>query len=337
MRRLIRNFLPTPLGIRLFPVHGKLRGGFGRPLVRIAHLTDLHFCKNLLPRHPSGPGLLIQAVAALNAQPLDAVVITGDLFDLPEQIEEDGPEFAKIMRGLRHPWYVALGNHDVEGRQVSRRRKRIGEILGDHGLGKSTESWYQVPLGPGLRLIVLDSTDNGEVDYLTWRGHFSERQGKWLDDVLGTLRGEMVVIALHHPPVAPYPLMNALKFQVPDRRRLKRILARHENVSMMLCGHFHMSGCLPFGNVGVMAGPALVEHPHFYRIFELYPDRGLVTFHIEAVSLTRQEEASCSRIPARLRSRILGNLSHARAGVLRLPATSGLRHLVDTGNSGNSG
>ncbi len=288
-----------------------------RPLVRLAHLTDLHFCAGSLPRYPAGPDVLRRTVAELNKQDLDAVVLTGDLFDFADRVHEDGPEFAAIMRDLRHPWYVAVGNHDVEGRHSARRKAYLAETLGDHGLSSSDTPWYHVALGPGVHLVVLDTTDNGEDDYLTWRGHISERQLAWLDATLCRLQGEMVVIALHHPPVAPYPLMDALKFYEPDKRRLKAVLDRHPQEPMLLCGHFHMAGCLAFGKAGVLAGPGLIEHPHQYRIFEFRPEQGIIGFHIEEVP--GDECRHCDRGPARLRSRLLGNLSHARSGHLRLP------------------
>lgn len=320
MRRLIRSLLPTPLGVRLFPVHGReiARASAPRPPIRLAHLTDLHFCAGALPRYPASHDVLRRTVAALNAQDLDAVVVTGDLFDFPDRLHEDGPALAALMRDLRHPWYVAVGNHDVEGRRVAARRRYLAETLGDHGLARAEESFYHVPLGHGVHLVVLDTTDNGEADYLTWRGHVSARQLAWLDATLGRLAGEMVIVGLHHPPVAPYPLMDALKFHEPDKRRLARVLAKHAHEPVMLCGHFHMAGCLPFGKAGVLAGPGLIEHPHQYRVFEIRPEQGLITFHLEEVPSAEGECEACVRGPARFRSRLLRNLSHARSGHLRV-------------------
>jgi 3',5'-cyclic AMP phosphodiesterase CpdA len=316
----MRSLLPTPLGVRLFPVHGKpMERGPQRPLVRLAHVTDLHFCAAKLPRYPSGPAVLSRTVAALNAQDLDAVVFSGDLFDLPERLHEDAPAFAELMRDLRHPWFVAFGNHDVEGRRAHRRKAYLSGILGDHGVSRSAHPWYHAPIGPGVHLVVLDTTDNGEDDYLTWRGHFSERQAQWLDGKLTELSGDMVILALHHPPVEPYPLMDALKFSEPDKRRLKRVLQKHAHAPVMLCGHYHMAGCLPFAHTGVMAGPGLIEHPHQYRVFDISPENGLITFHAEEVEVPEDECSGCVTGSARLRSRLLGNLSHAHSGHLRLP------------------
>lgn len=315
--------LPTPLGVRLFPVHGAPITRPERPLVRLAHLTDLHFSTARFSRYPTGPAVLRHAVEALNEQDLDAVVFTGDLFDESDRIQHDAPVFAEILGDLRHPWYVALGNHDVEGPHAPRRKAYLADVLGDDGLSRSDRPWYHVAIGPGVHLVVLDTTDNGREDYMTWRGHVSDRQLRWLDSTLERLAGEMVIVALHHPPVEPYPLMDALKFQEADKRRLRRVIDRHRHAPVMLCGHFHMAGCLPFGHASVLAGPGLIEHPHPYRIYELRPEQNLVTFHVEDVPMPEGECERCVSGPARLRSRLLGNLSHARSGHLRLTRVSG--------------
>ncbi|MBU6429329.1 MAG: metallophosphoesterase, partial [Cyanobacteria bacterium REEB65] len=218
-----------------------------RSPIRIAHLTDLHFCTSPASRYPAGPKVLRHAIDRLNGLELDAVLFTGDLFDDPRALERELPAFRAIMQGLRHPWYGAIGNHDIAGEDAAGRKRFLIESLGDAGLSATGRPYYDTALRAGVRLVVLDTTDNGEADYLSWRGFFSERQASWLDTVLTASRDEVVLIALHHPPVARFPLMDALKFNELDKRRLGRVLSAHSHVAALLCGHFHMAGWQPFG------------------------------------------------------------------------------------------
>ncbi|MBI6546337.1 MAG: metallophosphoesterase [Cyanobacteria bacterium NC_groundwater_1444_Ag_S-0.65um_54_12] len=316
MRRFLRRILPLPLGIRFFPVHGAPLVSNDPPLLRLAHLCDLHFTMSKNSRYPAGPVILRHAVSALNAKKLDGVLFTGDLFDLPSQLSEDAPLFAEIMRGLRHPWYVALGNHDVLGRRAARRRTFLADTLGDRGLSVAGTAWYSMPLSPGIQLIVIDTTDNGKSDYDTWQGHFSEQQARWLDCTLNELREHLVIIAAHHPPATPYPFMRSLKFQERDKQRLAAVLARHPQARTLICGHFHLASCLPFGPARVLAGPALIEHPHGFRILEVRPEYRAIGFDIHWVSLTQADEMLCTEGPGMLLSRMLGHLSCARTGHL---------------------
>jgi hypothetical protein len=49
------------------------------------------------------------------------------------------------------------------------------------------------------------------------------------------------------------------------------------------------------------------------------PEQGVVNFHLAELPAGDEDCAHCARGPARMRSRLLGNLSHARSGHLRLP------------------
>lgn len=284
--------------------------------VRIAHLTDLHFCTAAASRYPGGSEVLAHAVDRLNDLDLDAVVLTGDIFDQSERLKHDLPIFNSLMRRLRHPWYAVLGNHDVEGPRVAERKAFLMEGLEDHGLSRLGSPYYDVALKPGVRLVVLDTTDNGEADYLSWRGFFSERQARWLDDVLARARDEVVLIALHHPPVAPYPLMDALKFNCADQKRLATTLESHPHVAALLCGHFHLAGWQPFGLAHVLTGPGLVELPHHFRTLEIRPTSGDIRFDTHTVPVPRP--ARLTRGSARLRSYFFGRLSGDRAGQITM-------------------
>ena len=282
--------------------------------VRIAHLTDLHFSTAPASRYPSGPEVLQHAVSRLNSLDLDAVLVTGDLFDDAESLGPEIPVFNAIMRELRHPWFAALGNHDVEGEHTTRRKLQLIESLEDWGLSQAGQPYYDLRLKPGVRLVVLDTTDTEDAHYRCWRGFFSPKQARWLDGVLADASDEVVLVALHHPPVAPFPLMDSLKFADADKKRLGATLSAHPNVAALLCGHFHMAGWQPFGLAHVLTGPGLIEFPHQFRTLEVRSSDGAIRFDTHLVPVPEH----VVRRSERLRSYFFGRLSGGHAGRIEM-------------------
>jgi 3',5'-cyclic AMP phosphodiesterase CpdA len=283
---------------------------------RFAHLTDLHFTTFQQNRYPTGPLVLERAIADLNEQDLDFVLLTGDMFHFPERVALEIETFRELLSGLNCPYYLAFGNHDVEGHDVAPRKQFLMRELGDHGLSAGSP-YYAVRPVPGLRLIVLDSTDTDEPDYLTWRGRFTATQADWLHETLAEQPDELTILGIHHPPVTPYPLMGALKFEEADRKRLAGAIAPHRHAPLLLCGHYHLSSSSSFSNTTVLTGPSLVEHPHQYRVFEIDTKAGGhdIHFHWRQVPLDEREDAPCA-IGTAMRHMALNRLSYAKRGSL---------------------
>ncbi|MNS29415.1 3',5'-cyclic adenosine monophosphate phosphodiesterase CpdA [compost metagenome] len=290
--------------------------GGGLRMMRFAHLTDLHFTTRKQNRYPTSYVHIKRAVADLNAQDLDFVLFTGDMFHFPEDIEADMPALQEALKGLRHPFYVALGNHDTEGDRVARRKKFVSNNLGDAGLAGG-DPFYTFSPAPGIRFIVLDSTDVDGDSYHVWTGHLSERQFKWLNEQLVKFRDEMVFVAMHHPPITPYPFMDKLRFDNTDSYRLEALLKQFPNVQTMFAGHYHFGGRNTFANAELILGPSLVEHPHPYRIVEVQQQekgKGAVHYQWQSLNLHGDEDQACAHGTPALRSLALLNLSYMRNG-----------------------
>ncbi|HEY9897717.1 MAG TPA: metallophosphoesterase [Pantanalinema sp.] len=292
--------------------------------IRFAHLTDLHFTTLSQNRYPTGVPVLEAAVEDLNAQGVDFVVLTGDLFHYPDRVPEEIRAMRDILARLKMPFYAAFGNHDVEGDEVHARKDLVMRELGDHGLSRMSPHYALSPAA-GMRLVVLDSTDNGSDRYLTWRGHFSRHQAAWLHETLAESRDELAILAIHHPPVTPYPLMGALKFEETDRLRLRAAIAPHSNAPFMLCGHYHLSSSAAFASTTVLTGPSLVEHPHQYRIFTVshHSMAHEIRYEWRQVPLLAHEDRACARGTA-MRHLALNRLSYARRGTITVPRAGSL-------------
>lgn len=290
--------------------------GGGLRMSRFAHITDLHFTTRKQNRYPTSHVHIKRAVADLNNQDLDFVLFTGDMFHFPEDIEHEMPALQDALKGLNKPFYIALGNHDVEGDKISKRKKFVCNQVGDRGLCNG-DPFYTFSPAPGIRFIVLDSTDVDGDSYHVWTGHISERQFKWLKEQLVKFRDESVFIAMHHPPVTPYPFMDKLRFDTPDSHRLESLLKQFPNVQAMFAGHYHFGGRNTFANAELILGPSLVEHPHPYRIVEVQhmeKGKGAVHYQWQSLNLHGDEDQACSHGTAALRSLGLLNLSYSRTG-----------------------
>lgn len=292
--------------------------GGGLRVTRFAHLTDLHFTTRKQNRYPTSHAHIRRAVQDLNSQDLDFVLFTGDMFHFAEEIDEEMPALQDALKGMKHPYYIALGNHDTEGKQLAKRKKFLCNQFGDRGLACG-DNFYEFSPAPGLRFIVLDSTDVDDDEYFVWTGHLSKRQTDWLKATLHKYRDETIAIALHHPPVTPYPFMDKLKFGGEDRQRLLDIISKYPNVQLMFAGHFHFGGRNQFGPAQLILGPSLVEHPHPYRVIEVQQmakAKGQIAYEWKHLNMHAEEDHACANGSAAVRSMGLLSLSYLRNGVI---------------------
>lgn len=293
----------------------------GDRLLRFAHLTDLHFTTRAQNRYPTSHQHIVRAVESLNQQSLNFVLFTGDMVHFPEDLTEELPALLDALKGLNCPYYCLMGNHDAEGRQLKRRKHTLMNGLGDQGLAHGQSYYSFCPL-PGLRIIALDTTDTGEDCYSGWTGHMSPDQLRWLEKTLHASREETVFLALHHPPITPYPFMDKLRFEAKTAAHLEHLLLQHPHVQLAFAGHYHFGGCDSFGRARLLIGPSLVEHPHPYRIVELVKAAQagtLARFTWHTLNLHPDDDERCAFGLPGLRGHSLQRLSYGRQGQLLLP------------------
>jgi 3',5'-cyclic AMP phosphodiesterase CpdA len=311
--------LVVPAAWETEPAHARLALN-GKRLTRFAHLTDLHFTNRPQNRYPTSHYHIRQAVADLNKQDLDFVLFTGDMFHFPADMREEMASLTDALKGLKVPYYCLFGNHDAEGDGVAARKTFLKAHIGDHGLSKG-DNYYHFSPAPGLRFIMLDTTDVEGDAYHAWTGHMRDAQFQWLARTLDAHRHETVFIGLHHPPVMPYPMMDKLKFDAKDSARLLALVKQHPNVQMMFAGHYHFGGRNRFGPAELLLGPSLVEHPHPYRIVEAHEvakGHGAISYEWKSLELHGEEDLACEFGTAGVRSLGLMGLSYNRNGYMPL-------------------
>lgn len=251
-----------------------------------AQITDPHV------RMPGDPlvgrvetgGFLERAVARLNAlrpRP-DFVLITGDLVDAGSEAEYR--RLRELLAPLAMPVYLALGNHD--GREAFR------SSFPDLGYWDPGERFLQYALDlPGLRLLVLDTLDQGRPT-----GALCAERLDWLAGRLAEDRATPTVVAMHHPPVpVGMPGMDVYRL-LEGAERLAALIRASPNVERVLAGHLHRGVTVRFAGtvLDVMPGPAhqvhydaegaaplsLIMEPPMLQLHRLVPGPGLVSHRL---------------------------------------------------------
>ncbi len=192
----------------------------------IAHLTDTHVTRAGTGRRFMGDTLahVARAVAwigALDPAP-DAVVVTGDLADRGEAAEYE--RLAAALARLKQPYLVLRGNHD-------RTEPLRAAFAGTVPLPAEGRLNYAVDDLP-IRIVALDSAATGRAG-----GVVDEATLAWLDATLAA-DPRPAVLCLHHPPFRTgMHYMDA--FGYTGLRALRALIARNDQVRLVLSGHVH--------------------------------------------------------------------------------------------------
>jgi predicted MPP superfamily phosphohydrolase len=112
--------------------------------VSIVQISDTHLGDHHAPHAADN---LKQAVKMINQMHPDAVILSGDIGEKPQ----DWDEARSILKNLKAPLHCLPGNHDVHSRDVERYRNVFGKDYYD----------FQVKF---VRFVVIDSELLGNYD-----------------------------------------------------------------------------------------------------------------------------------------------------------------------------
>ncbi|ERN42919.1 putative phosphohydrolase [Rubidibacter lacunae KORDI 51-2] len=199
--------------------------------------------------------LVAQAIAQINQlQPHpDAIVASGDL--VQHGTIDEYETLKTILSPLRSPLFLMPGNHDCRAnlRQVFTHQPFSLSPLGHLS--------YAVDCDP-LRLILLDNTHPKKK-----AGWLDEQRLKWLAHQLEEAPQSPTIIFMHHPPfLTGIPWMD--RHQLEGERELKALVAKHQQVERVSCGHLHRGMYCRWAGAIASAQPSLVHQGGL----ELRPD-----------------------------------------------------------------
>lgn len=215
--------------------------------VRIAHLSDLHIG---LARAPHAAENLRRAVQIINDRGVDAVVVTGDIGENPQ----DWDQARDILKHSKAPVYYIPGNHDIHSNDFDRYRKVFGD------------DFYRIRI-KNVVIYGLDSEVFGDYDsYDAARvalpppseeaSENRQRQRQWLEESAENpvprdkghdndrdRDDRVVVIGMQHIPIARagnFPPDPRPYWTVPEQDRQRECeMLKRLGIHDMLVGHWH--------------------------------------------------------------------------------------------------
>lgn len=211
----------------------------------IAQITDCHVVApgELVADRVDSAAALEATVAHLDAlpHPPALVVATGDLVndERPDQYDR----FQEIVGRLRVPLVPVPGNHDDRAEM----RSRFPDVLPAGGPDDPID--HVLDLDP-LRLVFVDTQVPGRIG-----GAITEAQVAWLDDVLTSAPERPTIVFQHHPPFETgigFMDREAFRGDAP----YAAMLARHDHVELVSCGHLHRSIVHRFGGTVACTWPS---------------------------------------------------------------------------------
>jgi Icc protein len=230
-----------------------------KPVLRIAHLTDVHLNNDL--GAPAKYVKCLHHVQELSPK-VDLILNGGDVvFDMNKEnlstINEQWKLTHKIIKAeCSLPMKYCLGNHDIWWNENSKNHTFYGKEYSMNQL-QLTSPYYSFQKG-GWKFIVLDSV-HLDIDQTWYIGKLGDEQFDWLKKELEATDGKTPVLILSHIPILTATLMIeddiVNKWTMlggdmhTDTSKIIKLFYQHPNVKLCLSGHIHLRDKVVYNNV----------------------------------------------------------------------------------------
>lgn len=227
------------------------------------------------------------AVAEINKIPdLKFVLVAGDLTQDAEPWNID--ELRKILDGLRVPYFVTLGNHDLslvphekKDQPMSLSKYTVsGAFIGKSGGMFPGMTYYSHEIAKDLVLINLDGSRAQvfvpEAGLNDFGGKIEAGQMRWLENTLKANQKKTLIILTHHSLVpwqeGDKTNHNYWRWFWMDNADEVRALIKKYGVKVVFSGHRHISTRYQEADgIYHFVHPALSTYPMRYTVYEMTP------------------------------------------------------------------
>lgn len=233
--------------------------------IKFVQVADVH----LSTESDYSQKVLKNAVEDINNQPnVEFVIFTGDNINNPTP--ENLRCFVKIVRKLKVPYYIALGNHDVyKSKNMS--KVRYYEILRERNIFYPQRTPNYKFKKKNFVFLVVDGAKEvipGSI------GYYREDTLAWLDKMLTKYKRKDVVILQHFPIEYPEGVESSLKTHKTYKvENYNEILEKHKNVLAVVTGHFHTNSETMKDGIYHISTPSLIGLPQSYKIIDIITTR----------------------------------------------------------------
>ena len=224
--------------------------------------------------------LLKDVVTQLNqATGLDFVMFTGDMINKPKTSQI--MEFLKIAKDIKTPWYVTIGNHDVDfdGKFT---KKDLFTAISSHNLDFNETNPYYSFKKKGFKILAIDTMIDSRV---TANGEIDSKQLEWIDkEIKETSEKDVIVIFSHVPVVEPY---SSEHHKLLNSTEVLKHLYSYNRPIIWLSGHYHSTKVIQDGKLLFISSPSLISYPNAYRIVNInsQKDKVLVDLYFKETNL----------------------------------------------------
>jgi 3',5'-cyclic-AMP phosphodiesterase len=174
-----------------------------------------------------------------------AIIVSGDLSNHgePDSYRQLVQIVEEEFTPLGAPVLLGLGNHDsrLPFRQI---------VLGQADASDESIQYYYAETVGDVKIVMLDSLEPGRV-----HGYLGPEQLAWLDAQLAEGAPGGCLVVLHHPSL-PRGVPRPDDYLLRDRVEFGGVIARHDNVLAILCGHSHVPTFGLFAGTLHVAAPA---------------------------------------------------------------------------------
>lgn len=209
--------------------------------------------------------VLKSAIADINTlQDVSFVVFTGDNINSPS--EANLKAFLKIVKKLKVPYYIAIGDHDVyKANGLS--KVRYYDMIHEH-------NWFMFSHQPnykfkkkGFVFLVVDGAKEiipGSV------GYYREGTLEWVENELTKNEKKDVIILQHFPIEYPDNTDASVKSHKTYKvEEYKALIDKHHNLLAVLSGHFHTNSENMTNGVYHISSPSLIALPQSYKVIDI--------------------------------------------------------------------
>jgi len=190
--------------------------------MRFVQVTDINFCED-----NNRMSDLVQEINKIKDTAF--VIFTGDNLNKP--LKSDLVAFLKEAKKLDCPFYIVIGDHDVNKHKELSKVEYIKTIK-KHVRKYKPESPNYTFEKNGLLFIVVD----GSKDVIPGtNGFYKEETLKWLEKELDAHKKQNVIIFQHFPLIPPADKESYYTYK-PET--YLGIIETHKNIKAVISGHF---------------------------------------------------------------------------------------------------